>query len=107
MPKAYLKPRERRLRQLAFGETGTIRFVAVAVDLRGKAWVDYDAELLDEDKNDHITVDVRLEKGGCVLILPPPGGKIPTRFSEHPLDSLNTPYLPVIELITETAMPDR
>jgi hypothetical protein len=95
LPKAYVRPRERRLRQLTFGETGAIRVIDVAVDMHGKAWVDYDAQLFDNDKNAYITVDVRLEKGGCVLILPP---EQKLEFLEHRLYSSIITYLPVIEI---------
>jgi hypothetical protein len=103
MPKAYLRPRERRLRQLTFGETGAINRSDVAVDLNGKTWVEYDARLRDRDR--YSTVEVRLEKGGCVLILPPPDEKIPIQFSEHRLYSSITTYLPVIAVAIEPVRP--
>jgi hypothetical protein len=102
MPKEYVKGRERHLRNLAFGETGTIFHSTVAVDLKGNTWVEYDATLLEEIRY-FSTVDVRLEKGGCVLLLRRLADNEITPFQERRIDRSSTTYLPVIALEIHSA----
>jgi len=99
MPAEYVKPRpgDRRVRDLAFGEIATTDHGNVTVDLQGKAWIDYDAKLCKKHRY-FPTVDVRLEKGGCVVTLPPLEESKVTPFVQQRLDSAITTYLPVIAI---------
>jgi SpoVK/Ycf46/Vps4 family AAA+-type ATPase len=97
MPQDYIKPEPPKLRSLPVGATASISSSEVVVNGNGATFVDSDAKVLDFSGSS-LTVKVRLEKEGCILILPKT--EPPITFTPRRLYSTGT-YMPVIRIEQE------
>jgi hypothetical protein len=90
----YVKAERKKLSDLAIDENAFIYFTDVAVNRKGKTFVDLAAKIGSE--SGFSTIEVQMRKGGCILILP----KQPMSFTFTPRRLYPfSAYIPVIQIL--------